>query len=586
MRIQPKERVYCDINRGTSLPGAILDSLYKPSRLIIRVFEDDVNHPLLSAYAVITSLVTAKSERVPITNGRIERLFREPDKLEVRVSSPGYNAAIQEISINLASSGKVYEFDAVLLKVSYSVSVRGIDGKTKQDIPGIQFTLTGPSLTQPISMKPDPKTGLATTPLPDRGTYQISSTAPGYNNFTQAWVVEKEHSDVLFQLMPKKTSGEEKPALPQIPPVNPAPVATKPPTVPTDSVRKPSILLIKAFTPATNPPPTSLIAAITSRKTGKTERVPLVNGQLERRFNTPDEVDILVSAAGYAPARRNMKIDITSAGKFYQFDAELDPAKIELAVWAVDSRTDKTIPNAYFTVSSRSGMAPVTLTTDPTTGQAKTVLPNRGSYVLTGTATGYTDVRKLVTLDSARNEARVTLTAKPPAVEAKPPVVETKPAPVTVAAAPPAPKPVVNRPVANQPVASSVVPASIPTTQPFGAIEKGKRVQLTNIYFDQSSPVLRPESSVELDQLYNLLAAQPSLRIEIRGYTDNQGDFDLNVQLSRERCQAVVNYLVGKGIAKSRLKAVGRGPLDAVAPNTNEENRRKNRRVEFEVLEL
>ncbi len=128
--------------------------------------------------------------------------------------------------------------------------------------------------------------------------------------------------------------------------------------------------------------------------------------------------------------------------------------------------------------------------------------------------------------------------------------------------------------------------ASLPSikSQPFGVIEKGKRIQLRAIYFDQSSPVLRPESHTELDQLYEVLNQNPALQIELLGHTDNQGDLDLNTQLSRDRCQAVIDYLTGKGIAKTRLKAVGRGPLDPIAPNNTEENRRKNRRVEFVVL--
>lgn len=130
----------------------------------------------------------------------------------------------------------------------------------------------------------------------------------------------------------------------------------------------------------------------------------------------------------------------------------------------------------------------------------------------------------------------------------------------------------------------SALPKGVVTTKAFGVIEKGRSVQLNKIYFDQSSPVLRPESYTELDQLYDVLTQYPSLPIEIRGYTDNQGDFDLNTQLSRNRCQAVIDYLVGKGIRKTRLKAIGRGPLDPVAPNNNEENRKKNRRVEFVLL--
>lgn len=114
--------------------------------------------------------------------------------------------------------------------------------------------------------------------------------------------------------------------------------------------------------------------------------------------------------------------------------------------------------------------------------------------------------------------------------------------------------------------------------------EKGKSVLLNSIYFEQSSAVLRPESTPQLNQLYDMLVRNPSTRIEIRGHTDNQGDFDANVQLSRDRCQAVVDYLAGKGIQKDRLKGVGRGPIDPVAPNNNEENRKKNRRVEFTTL--
>ncbi|MEZ4903607.1 MAG: OmpA family protein [Spirosomataceae bacterium] len=114
--------------------------------------------------------------------------------------------------------------------------------------------------------------------------------------------------------------------------------------------------------------------------------------------------------------------------------------------------------------------------------------------------------------------------------------------------------------------------------------EKGSVIALNNIYFDQSSPVLREESFPQLNELAVFLTQNPTMKIEIRGHTDNVGDFDLNVALSRERCQSVVEYLVQKGIDATRLQSVGRGPLDAVAPNTTEENRKKNRRVVFVVL--
>ncbi len=126
------------------------------------------------------------------------------------------------------------------------------------------------------------------------------------------------------------------------------------------------------------------------------------------------------------------------------------------------------------------------------------------------------------------------------------------------------------------PVKKEIEPLKIP--------EKGKAITLNNIYFDRSSPVLRPESQPELDALAEALAQNPAIRIEIRGHTDNAGDFDLNVKLSQERCQAVEAYLIKKGIERRRLQSKGRGSLDPIAPNTSEENRKKNRRVEFVVL--
>jgi len=125
---------------------------------------------------------------------------------------------------------------------------------------------------------------------------------------------------------------------------------------------------------------------------------------------------------------------------------------------------------------------------------------------------------------------------------------------------------------------------AVVTTKAFGAIERGRSIPLSHLYFDQSSPVLRPQSFAELDQLAQVLRENPVMRIQIRGYTDNVGNFDLNVKLAQGRCQSVVDYLVTKGIERGRLESVGRGPLDPVAPNNTEENRRKNRRVEFVAL--
>jgi outer membrane protein OmpA-like peptidoglycan-associated protein len=117
----------------------------------------------------------------------------------------------------------------------------------------------------------------------------------------------------------------------------------------------------------------------------------------------------------------------------------------------------------------------------------------------------------------------------------------------------------------------------------FENLEAGKSIVLNHIFFDQSKHELRPESFGELDKLANTLQKYPGIKIAITGHTDNVGDFNLNVQLSRDRAKAVADYLVAKGISSDRLEYKGFGGLYPVSPNTTEESKKKNRRVEFVV---
>ena len=110
--------------------------------------------------------------------------------------------------------------------------------------------------------------------------------------------------------------------------------------------------------------------------------------------------------------------------------------------------------------------------------------------------------------------------------------------------------------------------------------------ELDNVYFDQSSYVLRPESYPQLDKLAKTLVTTPKLVIEIAGHTDNVGDRRLNLALSENRSRIIRNYLATNGIAENRLRPKGYGGGRPAAPNDSEENKRKNRRVEFVVLAL
>lgn len=110
--------------------------------------------------------------------------------------------------------------------------------------------------------------------------------------------------------------------------------------------------------------------------------------------------------------------------------------------------------------------------------------------------------------------------------------------------------------------------------------------RLDNVYFDQSSYVLRAQSFPQLDKLAKTLQTTPGLKIEIAGHTDNVGDRRLNQSLSENRAKIITSYLVRQGIAEDRLRFTGYGDAKPAAPNDSEANKRKNRRVEFVVLAM
>ncbi len=112
----------------------------------------------------------------------------------------------------------------------------------------------------------------------------------------------------------------------------------------------------------------------------------------------------------------------------------------------------------------------------------------------------------------------------------------------------------------------------------------GSKIILRNIFFDYASDSIKTESIAELENVYNLLHENQSLRIEISGHTDNQSSLETNIKLSTARAKAVANYLVIKGIAANRLESKGYAFSQSVASNDTEDGRKKNRRVEFKIL--
>jgi outer membrane protein OmpA-like peptidoglycan-associated protein len=107
---------------------------------------------------------------------------------------------------------------------------------------------------------------------------------------------------------------------------------------------------------------------------------------------------------------------------------------------------------------------------------------------------------------------------------------------------------------------------------------------IKGIYFAKNSAKIRRRSYRILNRAIAVLKKYPKLRIKVRGHTDNRGKHKHNMRLSSARAQAIKTYLVGKGIAGSRIETEGVGPKEPVASNKRSAGRAKNRRIEFKIL--
>jgi outer membrane protein OmpA-like peptidoglycan-associated protein len=114
--------------------------------------------------------------------------------------------------------------------------------------------------------------------------------------------------------------------------------------------------------------------------------------------------------------------------------------------------------------------------------------------------------------------------------------------------------------------------------------QQNAKVVLNNLFFDLNEYELKPESITELKEVVDFMNQNPAIRIEISGHTDASGTEAYNLQLSAKRAQAVADHLKTNQIADKRIVTKGYGSQQPVAPNTTEENRQLNRRIEFKIL--
>ncbi|MBO9703216.1 MAG: PD40 domain-containing protein [Sporocytophaga sp.] len=117
-------------------------------------------------------------------------------------------------------------------------------------------------------------------------------------------------------------------------------------------------------------------------------------------------------------------------------------------------------------------------------------------------------------------------------------------------------------------------------------LKKNTSFVLNNIFFEFDSSAISATSFFELDRVVDLMKVNKSLVVEISAHTDDMGSDDYNNKLSQNRAESVVRYLTSKGITAERLVAKGFGKTMPAVPNDSDENRAKNRRVEFKILKI
>ncbi len=113
----------------------------------------------------------------------------------------------------------------------------------------------------------------------------------------------------------------------------------------------------------------------------------------------------------------------------------------------------------------------------------------------------------------------------------------------------------------------------------------GKVMRLDNLIFQQRSAIITPDSYPELNSVAQMLHQNPKMVIQLEGHTDTRGDAKMNLKLSEERVDAVRDYLISKGVPKSRVKLKAFGGTMPLTKENTEEAHKLNRRVEARILE-
>ncbi|WP_229312099.1 OmpA family protein [Larkinella punicea] len=333
---------------------------------------------------------------------------------------------------------------------------------------------------------------------------------------------------------------------------------------------------------------------ITNEKTRKVQRGTLQLGSYTVALPAGNIYRLDANYAGYRPAQKILRLDHVTDPEQSQQTIVLEmerevSAESPVNVTVVDYDTKQLIRQKLNVQIQEFNGKRVIMTGPPREGRF-TFLAEFGQKIrFTVEVEGYQPYEYTVDVKDQHDITIRLQRAKSPVVaETQPTAEPVSPATTPPVVTTPSPKPTAPPVVAEtKPVVPEAKPATAaaPVNTDLATLTTGKTVTLNNVYFDQSSYLLRPESYTQLNQLVALLKSRPGLRIEISGHTDNVGDPRLNLALSENRARVITTYLISNGIPENRLRFKGYGQTKPIAANDTEENKRKNRRVEVRLLD-
>lgn len=259
----------------------------------------------------------------------------------------------------------------------------------------------------------------------------------------------------------------------------------------------------------------------------------------------------------------------------------------------LDGQTKKPIVGAVVIAKNGSGIVRAQQATNAS-GLYRFSLDPRQEYVFTTQADGYITLNEQFSLTSY---ATTSITRQPVFLFREVPKSGNTTTLLKEAAQPsPIASATTTPPVSEQPAASNATTAQQGRVTPPKTLDAkviytpplvakvGKTTQLQALRFVQSKAELLPDAQPALDQLLAFLRDHATVEIELAGHTDNQGDFDENLRLSKQRVEVVKDYLVQHGIGANRIATRGYGPTRPIASNNVESTRQLNRRVEMTVI--